>query len=93
MPQRSVCGRCHPSRCSRAVRRLRAKASSRCWTPRSTAASALTGSPAVAAVDRAIRRALAKRPADRPLSADVMADELRKYAWWMATTGWRSRAR
>jgi len=39
---------------------------------------ALTGSPAVAAVDRVIRRALAKRPADRPLSADVMADELRK---------------
>ena len=30
---------------------------------------ALTGSPAVAAVDRVIRRALAKRPADRPPSA------------------------
>jgi hypothetical protein len=27
---------------------------------------ALTGSPAVAAVDRVIHRALAKRPADRP---------------------------
>ena len=38
---------------------------------------ALTGSPAVVAVDRVIRRALAKRPADRPLSADVMAEELR----------------
>jgi serine/threonine protein kinase/tetratricopeptide (TPR) repeat protein len=38
---------------------------------------ALTGSPAVAAVDRVIRRALAKRPAERPASADVMAEELR----------------
>jgi serine/threonine protein kinase len=38
---------------------------------------ALTGSPAVAAVDRVIRRALAKRPADRPPSATVMAEELR----------------
>jgi serine/threonine protein kinase/tetratricopeptide (TPR) repeat protein len=38
---------------------------------------ALTGSPAVAAVDRVIRRALAKRPADRPISADQMAEELR----------------
>jgi non-specific serine/threonine protein kinase len=38
---------------------------------------ALTGSPAVAAVDRVIRRALAKRPADRPRSADGMAEELR----------------
>ena len=38
---------------------------------------ALQGTPAVAAVDRAIRRALAKRPADRPASADAMADELR----------------
>jgi serine/threonine-protein kinase len=38
---------------------------------------ALTGSPAVAAVDRVIRRALAKRPADRPVSADAMAEELR----------------
>jgi eukaryotic-like serine/threonine-protein kinase len=37
---------------------------------------ALTGSPAVAAVDRVIRRALAKRPGDRPISAEVMADEL-----------------
>ena len=38
---------------------------------------ALTGSPAVAAVDRVIRRALAKRPAERPPSADAMAEELR----------------
>jgi serine/threonine-protein kinase len=37
---------------------------------------ALTGSPAVAAVDRVIRRALAKRPADRPASAEAMAEEL-----------------
>ena len=37
---------------------------------------ALTGSPAVAAVDRVIRRAMAKRPADRPPSADAMAGEL-----------------
>lgn len=38
---------------------------------------ALTGSPAVAAIDRVIRRALAKRPDERPASADVMARELR----------------
>jgi serine/threonine protein kinase/tetratricopeptide (TPR) repeat protein len=38
---------------------------------------ALTGSPAVAAVDRVIRRALAKRVSERPSSADAMADELR----------------
>ena len=38
---------------------------------------ALTGSPAVAAADRVIRRALAKRPEERPDSADVMAEELR----------------
>ena len=38
---------------------------------------ALTGSPAVAAADRVIRRALAKRPADRPASAESMAEELR----------------
>jgi len=38
---------------------------------------ALTGSPAVAAVDRVIRRALSKRPSDRAASADAMADELR----------------
>jgi non-specific serine/threonine protein kinase len=38
---------------------------------------ALTGSPGIAAVDRVIRRALAKRPAERPSSADTMADELR----------------
>ena len=38
---------------------------------------ALIGSPAIAAVDRVIRRALAKRPTDRPPSADAMAAELR----------------
>jgi serine/threonine protein kinase/tetratricopeptide (TPR) repeat protein len=38
---------------------------------------ALTGSPAVAAMDRAIRRALSKRSSDRPSSAEAMADELR----------------
>jgi non-specific serine/threonine protein kinase len=38
---------------------------------------ALTGSPAVVAMDRVIRRALAKRSADRPASADAMAEELR----------------
>jgi TolB-like protein len=38
---------------------------------------ALSGSPSVAAVDRVIRRALAKKPAERPVSADSMADELR----------------
>jgi non-specific serine/threonine protein kinase len=40
---------------------------------------ALTGSPAVVAVDRVIRRALAKRPAERPPSADDMAEELRAH--------------
>lgn len=38
---------------------------------------ALAGSPAVAAIDRVIRRATAKQPSERPASADVMADELR----------------
>jgi serine/threonine protein kinase len=38
---------------------------------------ALTGSPAVAAVDRVIRQAMAKEPADRPVSADAMAESLR----------------
>ena len=38
---------------------------------------ALTGSPGVAAVDRVIRRALAKRPGERPPSAAHMAEELR----------------
>ena len=37
---------------------------------------ALTGSPAVAAVDRVIRRALAKSPSGRPASAELMAEEL-----------------
>jgi TolB-like protein len=38
---------------------------------------ALGGSPAVAAVDRVIRRALAKRPGERQASADDMAEDLR----------------
>ena len=38
---------------------------------------ALTGSPAVAAMDRVIRRAMAKRPDERPASADAMAEEMR----------------
>src|SRR5262249_20375022 len=38
---------------------------------------ALTGPPSVTAVDRVIRRALAKKPSDRPPSAEAMADELR----------------
>lgn len=38
---------------------------------------ALVGSPAVAAIDRVIRRAMAKRPDERPASAAAMADELR----------------
>jgi serine/threonine protein kinase/tetratricopeptide (TPR) repeat protein len=38
---------------------------------------ALSGPPAVAAVDRVIRRALAKRPDERPASAEAIADELR----------------
>jgi non-specific serine/threonine protein kinase len=38
---------------------------------------ALTGSPAIAAIDRVIRRALAKAPAERPASAEAMAGELR----------------
>jgi serine/threonine protein kinase/tetratricopeptide (TPR) repeat protein len=37
---------------------------------------ALSGGPAVAAVDRVIRRALAKSPAARPISAEVMAEQL-----------------
>jgi serine/threonine protein kinase/tetratricopeptide (TPR) repeat protein len=37
---------------------------------------ALAGSPAVAAVDRVIRRALAKKPDGRPSSADAMAGQL-----------------
>src|SRR6266545_3192673 len=41
---------------------------------------ALVGSPAVAAADRVIRQALAKRPAERPASAEAMAEELRAAA-------------
>ena len=39
---------------------------------------ALTGSPGVAAIDRVIRHALAKRPKDRPQTADAMSEELRQ---------------
>ena len=38
---------------------------------------ALVGSPAVAALDRVVRHAMAKHPAHRPASADAMADALR----------------
>ena len=44
---------------------------------RMRAPPALTGPPAVSAVDRVIRRALAKESGDRPESADEMARELR----------------
>src|SRR4029450_13497677 len=37
---------------------------------------ALTGSAAVAAADRVIRRALAKKPSGRPVSANAVAEEL-----------------
>jgi serine/threonine protein kinase/tetratricopeptide (TPR) repeat protein len=37
----------------------------------------LTGGPAVAALDRVVNRALAKRPEDRHQSADAMAQEIR----------------
>ena len=37
---------------------------------------ALTGSPGVAAVDRVIRRALAKKPEGRPASTEAMAEQL-----------------
>jgi serine/threonine protein kinase/tetratricopeptide (TPR) repeat protein len=38
---------------------------------------ALVGSPTVTAIDRVIRRAMAKKPSDRAASADDMAEELR----------------
>ena len=38
---------------------------------------ALTGTAAVVAIDRVIRRAMAKKPAERPASAEAMAEELR----------------
>ena len=38
---------------------------------------ALMGSPTIAAVDRIIRRAMAKKPSERPASAAVMAEDLR----------------
>ena len=53
---------------------------------------ALVGSPAVAAVDRVIRRALAKQPAERPESADEMAEELRTVTTSTATPRRTSRA-
>ena len=49
---------------------------------------ALTGSPAVAAVDRVVRRALAKRPDDRPASADAMAEELREVQGLAGSDTW-----
>jgi serine/threonine protein kinase len=48
---------------------------------------ALTGSPAVAAIDRVIRRALSKRASDRPPTADVMAEELQVTGGIATTTG------
>ena len=41
---------------------------------------ALTGSAAIAAIDRVIRRAMAKRPSERPPTAAAMAEELRAVA-------------
>jgi TolB-like protein len=41
---------------------------------------ALTGSPAIVAVDRVVRRAIAKRPEERPASAAAMAEQLRAVA-------------
>jgi serine/threonine-protein kinase len=38
---------------------------------------ALSGSPAVVAIDRIVRKAMAKRPDERPVSAEAMAEELR----------------
>ena len=37
----------------------------------------LTGGPAVAALDRVVSRALAKRPSDRYHTADAMVQDLR----------------
>jgi TolB-like protein len=53
---------------------------------------ALTGSAAVAAVDRVIRRALAKSPASRPISAEAMADELNAVRGIDESGGGKSRA-
>jgi non-specific serine/threonine protein kinase len=41
---------------------------------------ALVGSPAIAAADRVIRKAMAKKPAERPPTAEAMAAELRQAA-------------
>ena len=70
-PARS-CSRCWPGGRRSRPRRRRGPARDVHEQP-----PALTGSPAVAAVDRVIRRALAKRPAERPASAEAMAEELR----------------
>ena len=80
--QRSVRGRRDPVRdAGRPPGLRRPDRSSRCCTRRCyEQPPALTGSPAVTAVDRVIRRAMAKRPADRPVSADAMADELARSA-------------
>ncbi len=69
------------SRCSRAVRRLGGRPPIEILhATRYEQPPALTGSPAIAAADRVIRRALAKRPSERPSSADSMAEELRAVA-------------
>ena len=54
---------------------------------------ALTGSPAIAAVDRVIQRALAKRPDDRFASADGFARRAARAAATTAATRAPSRAR
>jgi serine/threonine protein kinase/tetratricopeptide (TPR) repeat protein len=41
---------------------------------------ALAGPPVVVALDRVIRRAVAKHPSSRPISAEAMAEELREVA-------------
>jgi TolB-like protein/tRNA A-37 threonylcarbamoyl transferase component Bud32 len=51
---------------------------------------ALSGSPAVVALDRVIRRALAKHPSARPISAEAMAEELRDVATDGETGGARA---
>src|SRR4030095_13667657 len=53
---------------------------------------AVTGPPAVGAVDRVIRRALAKTPAGRPISAEAMADELNAVRGIIDDKGHKTRA-